>query len=193
MYARLAVESRRLEWVGLKHKSYYPMMLERLTGENSVHLLTTLADIVEPIKRYSRGRTHDYTSLTAYNRLVDAAHPESDVAREFMTRVNDWKNHKEQIRSQLTTWHDHMTELGPLMQQSGLLQEDAPLAPIVASLATAGLQALHYLESGKPAPPSWLADQKALLDDAAKPHVTLLISIVPPIRTLVELAAGSQP
>jgi len=193
MYARLAVESRRLEWVGLKHKSYYPMMLERLSGEHSGHLLKSLADIVEPLKEYARGETHDYTSLSAYNRLVDAAHPESDVAREFMNQVNDWNNHKDQLRKQLTTWHDHMTVLGPLMQRSGLLEEDAPLAPIVASLATAGLQALDYLESGRPAPQSWVTDQTDLLNDAAKPHVTLLISIVPPIRKLVEMAAGSKP
>ncbi|HEV2351089.1 MAG TPA: family 20 glycosylhydrolase [Terriglobia bacterium] len=193
MYKRLAVESLRLEWLGLKHRSYYPVMLERMADEHSAHLLKALADIVEPVKEYSRGRAHDYTSLSAYNRLVDAAHPESDVAREFMQQVNDWTNNKAQIQKQLAKWRDRSAEVAPLMQRSALLQEDAPLAPIVTSLATAGLQALEYLESGKPAPPSWLADQTTLLDDAAKPQGELLISIVPPIRKLVEMAAGSKP
>lgn len=193
MYARLAVESRRLEWLGLTHHSYYPMMLERMTGEHSGLLLKTLADIVEPVKEYSRGRAHDYTSLSAYNRLVDAAHPESDEAREFMKLVSDWSNHKDRIHEQLIAWHDRATELAPLMQQSELLQEDAPVAGVVSSLATSGLQALDYLESAKPAPQAWVARQTELLDDAAKPHGELLISIVPSIRKLVEMAAGSHP
>jgi hexosaminidase len=193
MYARLAVESRRLEWLGLTHKSYFPMMVERMAGEHAAARLKTLAEIVEPVKEYSRGRAHDYTSLSAYNRLVDAAHPESDEAREFMNLLKDWSSNKQLIRRRLTVWYDHLTELGPLMQRSELTAEDAPLAPIVASLATAGLQALDYLESGKPAPQSWVADQTSLLDGAAKPHGELLISIVPPIRRLVEMAGGSKP
>ncbi|HLY59515.1 MAG TPA: family 20 glycosylhydrolase [Terriglobia bacterium] len=193
MYARMATESLRLEWLGLKHRSYYPMMLERMAGEHSADLLKSLADIVEPVKGYSRGRAHDYTSLTAYNHLVDAAHPESDAAREFAKLVNDWSAHKDQIQWQLTTWRIHSAELAPLMQRSELLQEDAPVAQAVSALASIGLQALGYLESGKPAPQSWLADQKAFLDGAAKPHGELLISIVPSIRKLVDLSAVSKP
>jgi hexosaminidase len=193
MYRRLAMESRRLEWLGLKHKSYFPRMLERMTDEHSARQLKTLAEIVEPVKEYSRGRAHDYTSLSAYNRLVDAAHPESAKARQFMLLLRDWSNNKDQIHSQLMAWHDNATGLGPQMLRSELLAEDAPLAPIVASLATTGLEAIDYLESGKPAPQTWVANQTSLLDDAAKPHGELLISIVPSIRKLVEMAAGSTP
>jgi len=193
MYRRLAVESRRLEWLGLTHRSYYPMMLERLAGEQSAQNLKFLADIVEPVKGYARGRARDYTSLTAYNRLVDAARPESDAARTFASLVDDWANNKTQIKRQLTAWRDNNADLVPLMQPNALLQEDVPLAQDVSALATTGLEALDYLESGKPAPQAWVAEQSALLDRAAQPRAELLIMIVTPIRKLVEMAAQGKP
>ena len=192
MYRRLAVESRRLEWLGLRHQSYYPLMLERLAGEQSAHTLKSLADIVEPVKGYSRGQAREYTSATAYNRLVDAAHPESDAARNFAGLVNDWANNKTQIKRQLTAWQNNNADLVPLLQSNALLQEDAPLAQDVSALAAGGLQALDYLESGKPAPQSWVAEQTALLDRAAKPRAELLIMIIPSIRKLVEMAAQGK-
>ena len=193
MYRRLAVESRRLEWLGLTHRSYYPLMLERLAGEQSASTLKSLADIVEPVKGYSRDESRNYSSFTAYNRLVDAVHPESDTARMFAGLVNDWANNKTPIKSLLTAWRDNSTELVPLIPPNALLQENVPLAQDVSALAITGLQALDYLESGKPAPQSWAAEQTALLDRAAKPHAELLIMIVPSIRKLVEIAAQGKP
>ena len=72
------------------------------------------------------------------------------------------------------------------MQNSALLDEDIPLAEDVSALATAGLQALDYLEAGTPAPPSWVDEQSALLDRASKPRAELLIMIVPSIKKLVD-------
>jgi hexosaminidase len=192
MYRRLAVESRRLEWLGLTHRSYYPLMLERLAGEQSAHTLKFLADIVEPVKGYARDQSRDYTSATAYNRLVDAVHPESDAARAFAGLVNDWAINKSQIKRQLTAWRDNTSDLILVLQSNALLQEDVPLAQDVSALAATGLQALDYLESAKPAPQSWVMDQTALLDRAAKPRAELLIMIVPPIRKLVEMAAQGK-
>jgi hexosaminidase len=193
MYRRLAVESRRLEWLGLTHRSYYPLMLERLAGEQSAYTLKFLADIVEPVKGYSRDESRNYTSFTAYNRLVDAVPPESDAARMFAGLVNDWANNKTQIKRQLTAWRDNNAELVLLLQPNALLQEDVPLAQDVSALATTGLQALDYMETGKLAPQSWVAEQTALLDRAAKPRAELLIMIVPSVRKLVEMAAQSKP
>jgi hexosaminidase len=193
MYARLATESLRLEWLGLKHRSYYPLMLARMAPDHAADLLKTLADIVEPVKGYARGRARDYTSLTGYNRLVDAAHPESDVAREFSKLVSDWPANKARIQRQLESWRTDSTDLAPVMQRSELLRDDAPVAQAVSALASIGIQALTYLESGKQAPKSWATDQAAFLDSASKPHGELLISIVPSIRQLVELATRSMP
>jgi hexosaminidase len=193
MYRRLEVESRRLEFIGLTHRSNYPAMLDRLAGFRDSEKLKVLADIVEPVKEYGREKARDYTSFTPLNRLVDAARPESDTAREFAKLVADWRANEVPIRKLLTRWRDSAGELVPAMQRSGLLQEDIPLVENLSSAADAGLQALDYLDSGKPAPSSWVAQQEAALDRAAQPQAELLLMIVPSIRDLVEAASRSAP
>jgi hexosaminidase len=192
MYRRMAVESRRLEFLGLTHRSSYLKMLDRLAGFHDSEKLKVLADVVEPVKEYGREQARDYTSFTPLNRLVDAARPESDSAREFGKLAADWRANEGEIRRQLASWRDSAGELVPTMQQSALLQEDIPLAEILSSLGAAGLQALDYLDAGKPAPPSWVTEQTAMLDGAAKPQADLLLMIVPSVRKLVEAAAASH-
>lgn len=190
MYRRLAVVSRRLASLRLTHRASYPLMLERLTGYQPIDSLMVLADVVEPVKEYARGEARDYTSLTAYNRLVDAARPESDTAREFAAWIADWRKNDTQIRRQLAAWSEAARDLAPLMQRSALIQEDAPLAEDLGALAAAGLQSLDFLASSKPAPESWVAAQTALLDRAAKPRAELLLMIVPSIRKLTEMVSS---
>jgi hexosaminidase len=191
MYRRLGIESRRLDTLELTHRSSYPLMLERLTGPESPESLRTLTDVLEPVKGYAREGARDYSSLTPLNRLVDAARPESDAAREFAGLVTNWKANESEIRRQLTRWRD-VADLIPHMRDNALLEEDVPLAEDVSALAAAGLKALDYLDSGQPAPSSWMTEQLDRLDRAAKPRAELLIMIVPSIRMLIEAAKQGQ-
>jgi hexosaminidase len=188
MYRRLARVSRQLEGLGLTQRSSYRPMLERLTNMNDAAPLKVLADVLEPVKFYERGETRPYTSFTPLNRLVDATRPESDTARVFARLLDQVSANHAEIRKQLTLWRDNQAPLIPVMQRSALLQEAIPLAEDLSALATAGLEALDYVEAGKPAPQAWLDRQHALLDRAAKPRAELLIMIVPSIRKLVEAA-----
>jgi len=90
MYRRLDATSRWLETTGVTHRSNYEPMLARLAGDAPVAPLRVLADVVEPLKRYRRGRTRSYSRFTPLNRLVDAARPESDTAREFGNMVDEY-------------------------------------------------------------------------------------------------------
>ncbi len=194
MYERMEVESRRLEFLGLTHRSSYLKMLDRLAGFQDSQKLKGLADVVEPVKEYGREDARDYTSFTPLNRLVDAARPESIESRQFAELVANWRANEVPIRKMLTRWRDASSELVPQMQRSSLLSEDVPLAENLSKAGTAGLQALDYLDSGKPAPVSWVSEQKAILDQAAKPQAELLLMIVPSVRKLVEAAAvGTTP
>ncbi|HXJ95188.1 MAG TPA: family 20 glycosylhydrolase [Terriglobia bacterium] len=188
MYRRLAVVSRWLDFAGLTHRANYPVMLERLTNLQPIASLRTLDEVLEPVKGYAREDTRPYNLFTPLNRLVDATRPESDTAREFAALVDNWRANKDQIRKQLTVWRDNQTGLILLMQNSGLLQEDIPLAQDVSALASAGLQALDYLDSGKPAPPGWVAEQLGLVERASKPRAEMLIMIAAPVGKLVEAA-----
>jgi hexosaminidase len=193
MYRRLAAVSRWLDFVGLTHRANYPLMLERLTNLQHIASLRALDEILEPVKGYAREEARPYDVFTPLNRLVDATRPESDAAREFSMLAANWSANKDKIQKQLTVWRDNQTELIPLMQSSGLLQEAVPLAQDVSALAAAGLQALDYLDSGKPAPPDWVTEQLALVERASKPRAELLIMIAAPVGRLVEAAKQAAP
>lgn len=192
MYRRLEVVSRRLEWLGLTHRASYPTMLGRLAGFEHSDSLRTLADLVEPVKEYTRGATREYTSFTPLNRLVDAARPESDVGREFAQLAGDWRGNESEIRKRLMAWGNAARDLIPMMQRSALLTEDVPLAENLSAVAAAGLEALDHLDAGKPAPQSWVAEQTAVLERAANPQAELLLMIVPSVRKLVDAAAQGK-
>ena len=182
MYRRLEVVSRNLEWLGLTHRSSYYTMLQRLAGGDPLEPLKTLADVVEPVKGYQRSRYQKYTQQTPLNRLVDAARPESKVARDF-----DGMDRK-QMRTWLLKWSANDAALEPTLANSYLLQEAVPLSQDLSKLGTIGLQALDYIESGRKPAKAWLDEQHAFLENAKKPRAELLIMIVPSIEKLVNAA-----
>lgn len=192
MYKRLAVISGDLEWLGLQHRSSYPLMLRRLTGMGPIDSLKVLADVLEPLKNYGRIPLH-YTVDTPLNRLVDSVQPESMNARTFAGWVEHLEANKDAVRKQLTVWRDNHAVLLPVLQKSELLHEDIPLSEDLAALGRAGLEALDYLDSGKPAPPAWVNQQLALMDHAAKPRAEMNIMVAAPVRKLVEMAGQDTP
>lgn len=195
MYRRLEVVNRNLDWLGLEHNSNYPKMLQRLTGKHPIDSLKVLADIVEPVKFYTRPSTYEYTQMTPLNRLVDAARPESNIARQFMNMVDEmladapaYGTNREIIREWLSIWHENHTILRPILEDSFLLNEIIPLSEDVASLAEVGLQALDYLENDQQPLQWWLEGVSSLLDRPKRPEYELKIMIVPAICKLVEAA-----
>src|SRR5438552_6167448 len=130
MYARLDFVSARLEWLGLTHRTVSQHMLQRLAGSASsaeFGALRTLADVVEPVKEYTRERTApaEPTSATLMNRLGDAVPLESDVARRFGELVDQFLSSschdaaaEARLRAQLTAWRDNDAILQPLAQRS---------------------------------------------------------------------------
>ncbi|MBZ5607089.1 MAG: family 20 glycosylhydrolase [Acidobacteriia bacterium] len=187
MYRRLEAVSRNLDWLGLTHHSSYHTMLERLAGGHSIQPLKTLADVVEPANLGQRTRTHKYTQETPLNRLVDAARPESRVAREFAALV-DGMDHAG-LRAWLILWRDNPQRLQPILEASFLLKEDIPLSQDLGRLGSIGLEALDYLDRGQRPPAAWLAEQRKFLENAQKLRFELRLAVAPPVQKLVEAAA----
>jgi hexosaminidase len=199
MYDRLERFSGKLDWLGLTHNSSYSAMLRRLAGQDDITALRVLADVVEPVKNYNRSKTAvaEATSATPLNRLIDAARPESNTARQFATLVNglisgenNTAESKAQIRALLTRWRDNQANLEPVLEKSFLLKEVEPVSQNLSSLGAAGLRALDYLDSGERAPEAWKAEQLALVEQARKPSAQLLLMIAPSIQKLIEKSAG---
>ncbi|HZR29873.1 MAG TPA: family 20 glycosylhydrolase [Terriglobales bacterium] len=199
MYLRLERFSRKLDWLGLTHNSSYSAMLRRLAGQDDIAALRVLADVVEPVKNYSREKTAvvEPTSATPLNRLIDAARPESDTARQFANLVDallsgqsNSAESKAQIRTLLTRWRDNQANLEPLLEKSFLLKEVEPVSQNLSALSAAGLRALDYLDSGQLAPQAWKTEQLALIEQAKKPSAQLLLMIAPSVQKLIEASSG---
>jgi hexosaminidase len=199
MYERLAELSWRLGWLGLTHRSFMISALYRMAGTDDIAALRTLAEVVEPVKDYARMDSLKtvWDFRAPLNRLVDAARPESDEARHFRDSVQAYigsgftdRAAEGEIRTNLATWRDNDSRLRPLLEQSFLLHELAPLSEHLTALGVAGLSALDYLDRSEASPEPWRAQQLALLDRARTPKADLLLTVVAPVQRLIEASAG---
>lgn len=188
MYARLAKVSEELEWRGLKHRSAYLHMLERLAGSSDVQAVRVLADVLEPVKEYQRGRSREYTSATPLNRMVDTVRPESDAGREFSQLADRIVAHSAtpneiaQARVQLTQWQDNDRQLEPVLQRSLALEEVQPISRQLSNIAELGLRALDGLTGNAK---SKITDQEfGAIIDAKKPQAELLNMAAPGIEKI---------
>ena len=202
MYARLDFVSVRLEWLGLTHRTASRHMLQRLAGSSSpveFAALRTLADLIEPVKDYTRGQTApaEPTNATPMNRVVDAVPLESDAGRHFSDRVEQFlaaachdSAAEAGLRAQLTIWRDNDAILQSLAQRSFLVKEVAATSQDLSALAAAGLAALDAIAKGQPAPDSWKAQQLAILEQVKKPKAQLLLIPAPAVQNLIKAATA---
>ena len=202
MYARLDFVSARLEWLGLTHRTASRHMLQRLAGSSSpveFAALRTLADLIEPVKDYTRGQTApaEPTNATPMNRVVDAVPLESDAGRRFNDMVDQFlaaachdPAAEAGLRAQLTTWRDNDAILQPLAQRSFLVKEVAATSQDLSALGAAGLAALEAIAKGQPAPDAWKARHLAILEQVKKPKTQLLLIPAPAVQKLIEAATA---
>src|SRR6267143_4409257 len=143
MYTRLDKLSRRLEWLGLTHRSSIVPALYRMAGTNDIAALRILAEVVEPVKDYARMNSLKtvWDFRGPLNRLVDIAPPESDQARRLRDAVQTYigsgykdKGAEAEIRTRFAAWRDNDARLHPLLEQSFLLNELAPLSEDFSAL-----------------------------------------------------------
>jgi len=199
MYRRLGEMDWRLDRLGLTQTSGKFRMLHRMAGTGDISALGTLADVVEPVKDYTRMESvkGPWDFRAPLNHLVDAASPESDAARHFRDQVQAYIQSgckdqavEAQIRMSLTAWRDNDMKVRSLLQQSFLLLEVTPLSEDLSALGAAGLQALDYLDKSEPSSESWRREQLTLIERSKTPKANLLLMVVPPVQQLIEASAG---
>jgi hexosaminidase len=198
MYQRLAVASSWLDGFGLTHNQSYAPMLRRIAGTDDIAAVNALADVLEPVKDYTREETAPApaTSASPLNRMVDAVRPESATARQFEDAVNQLlggaarPGSEARVRDFLDRWRDNQVELQPQFEKSLLLQEVAPISQQLSALGAAGLAALDYLDRGEPAPVAWVTEQLAMIEQARKAQAQLLIMVAPSVEKLIQASAG---
>src|SRR5277367_3124846 len=203
MYRRMGAVSAQLEELGLTHRSSSEVMLARGAGTDDIAALQVLAQAVQPASITIRETEAEkaggiQTSDVPLNRMVDAIAPESDDARKFSAAVDQFIASKFQdaaaeshIRRKLTEWRDNDSALQPLLQNSFLLQEVAPVSQNLAALGAAGLQALDSIDAHKPTAAEWRQQQIAAIQQAAKPTADLVLVIAPAVQKLVEASSAT--
>ncbi len=202
MYTRLHAIGTGLEWLGLTHRTYYPQMLRRIAGPSAspeeLAALRTLADVVEPVKDYTREATApaEPTSATPLNRLVDAVPLESETARRFGELVDKFvvglcheADGEARLRAQLAAWRDNDAKLQPLARRSFLVKEVAASSQDLSTLGAAGLAALDFIRKGGAAPDDWKTQQLAAIEQIKQPKTQLLLMPAPAVQRLVEAVA----
>ena len=162
MYARLEVESQRLEWLELTHRFSQRKMLQRIAGPASPEefaALTLLAKSLEPVKDYTREETVavEPTSQTPLNRVVDAVHLESEISRRFSAAVDQFvlppckdSALAGEIREQLTQWAGIDERLRGLIERSSLVKEASPASAALSQAAQLALSAMNQSAKGAP-------------------------------------------
>jgi hexosaminidase len=189
MYARLEVESRRLEWLELTHRFTQRKMLQRIAGQASPEefaALSVLASALEPVKDYTREENvaAEPTSRTPLNRLVDAVHLESETSRRFSVAVQQFVaesckdvEQAKAIRGQLTQWAENDDRLQALIQRSSLVKEAGPASAALSQAAQLVVSAMEQAAKGKPMPTDQIKQQldslSALEHQAHKSQLTL--------------------
>jgi hexosaminidase len=201
MYARLDVISARLEWLGLTHRANSRKMLERIAGPATFEefaALKTLADVVEPVKEYTRDETAPFeaTSQTPMNRIVDAISLESNSARRFSDLVDKFLGSScsdaatgAELRRRLAAWSTNDAAFSELAQKSFLAREAAATSRDLSAVGNAGLAALDAISAGKPLSAGQQSQFTSALAEAAKPKIQLLLVPVPAVQKLVKLAS----
>jgi hexosaminidase len=207
MYRRMVAVSEHLEQLGVMHCSSTTVMLARAAGTDDIAALEVLAQAVQPASISIRETEAEkaggiQTSDIPLNRMVDAIAPESATARKFTAAVDQFIASKFQdsaaesyVRQKLAQWRDNDSGLQPLLKNSFLLKEVAPVSQNLAVLGAAGLQALASIDARKPTAAEWRQQKSAAIQQAAKPTADLVLVIAPAVQKLVEassISAGAQ-
>ena len=192
MYRRLAVESLRLEALGLTHISQEGASLRQLAGTRQIDPLVILASVLEPVAFHDRAHLQHPNQLTPLNQLIDALPPDPPSRHNFELLVKAYLQNLEtpsRNEAELTTTFKHWIAAEPgvlrLMATSPLLARAEPRAQQLTVLGTIGLEAVSHLSSGLPAAAGWKAQQLALLDEAEKPQALVRFTVIKPLRDLV--------
>ncbi len=199
MYRRLKAVSFELEGLGLTQKKNQLMMLSRLANGYSIKPLLNFINVVSPVDLYSRVKSRTYTSYSPLTRAVDAAIPDPEAARDFNYSVDRLladnasdKNSVNVIRKKLTAWKNNDSKMEWLIARSPILKEIQPVSKHLSELASIGLQALHYIETGAKPDDDWMKESILTIDQAAQPGGEIKLTIFSSIKKMVEYAGGNN-
>ncbi|MCU0226233.1 MAG: beta-N-acetylhexosaminidase [Bryobacterales bacterium] len=198
LYRRLPKVLDELEWLDVSPRQVQRRMLRRaLPAGTSMEAMLAWLTVFEPVKRYLRADSGEYTVFRPLNRFVDLLWPESLEARRFRLRVEAWMRSPQpspalssEVRNALLVWRAHHAGAVAALQSSSLLADGVDVAIEADETAALGLEALGWMEAGRIPPSAWVDAARARLDRWRSQRREVLNLLVEPVTLLVETAAS---
>jgi hexosaminidase len=196
MYRRLAVESIRLEALGLTHLSHEGSTLRELAGTENIDALRVFSSVLEPVSFSERYQGQHTSQLTPLDNLVDAVRPDppsrhdsNRLTHQFLRAPTASEEARTLLEKDFQSWIIAAPAIEAQLATSPLLALAEPRAEQLPGLATAGVEALNYLSKGIKAPAGWKQRNLALIEAAKKPQALVRFTFLSPLEELVNAVA----
>ncbi len=192
MYRRLAVQSIRLEAVGLTHISHEATALRQLAGTENIDPLLIFASALEPVSFSDRYRQQHTTQLTPLDNLIDAVRPDPPSRYETERMIHQIlkaptasPEARTHLQQSFQRWINAAPSIEAALSTSPALSTALPRAHQLTELSKIGLQALTYLSSTTPAPTNWKQQSLATIEAAKAPSALVRFTFLAPLQELV--------
>jgi hexosaminidase len=201
MYRRLAVESIRLDGLGLTHISGPESGQRQLAGsEVAASQLAVLISTLSPVPFHERYQQQKTSQLTPMGNAVDYTRPDPPLREDLRllverylhsTTPTDHAAAHQQLQTLFQSWIASAPALDALAPEHPKLNQLTLRRSQLAQLGQLGIQSLASIESHTLPPAAWIEAQNALLKTSADHSELTDFVILPPLQQLVD-TAGKQ-
>jgi hexosaminidase len=195
LYARFPWLMQELGWLGVDPLAVRRRMLARAAGPLDVGALERASDYLEPVKRYHRADSGNYTVFRPLNRLVDALWPESLAARrlqEETAAATEWNRgllypaRLQRVAEKFKAIEEDAKRVAPGMQQSALLADAAGDLEALAETAKLAREAASALAAEHPPEAGWVQARRTKLDEQKARQGEILNQLIAPASVLLD-------
>jgi hexosaminidase len=201
MYRRLAVESIRLDGLGLTHISGPESGLRQLAGsEEGGARLAVLASVLSPVPFGERYKQQKTSQLTPMGNPVDYMRPDPPAREGLRLLVERYLQSsspaehaaaRQQLESLFRSWIDAGPALDLIATEHPKLEQLSLRRAQLSRLGSLGIQSLDFIDSHKAPSAAWTGEQGTLLKAAADHSELTDFVILPPLQQLLD-ATGKR-
>ena len=203
MYRRLAVVSLELDSLAVQHISNPERGFRQITGGDPA-ALRLFASVVQPVDFHERYEEQHTSPLTPMTNVVDFTVPDPLSRLAFADQVATYLQSVKQgavseraadrdaLEKTFRAWLSAAQVLDTQATNEPRLAAIAKRRKEWAELATSGLEAIEFIESGKPAPLSWVASCTGVMKESAQPQELVDFVILGPMDELFRAASATS-
>jgi hexosaminidase len=195
LYRRFSGLLHDLAWMGVDPAGVRRRMLARAAGPENVGDLEEASDFLEPVKRYYRADSGDYTVFRPLNRLVDSLWPESLAARslrldtEAAAGGSGGTRDRERllgIAARFGRIQEAARRAATVATGSALLRDARADLEALAETARLGGEAARLLAERSALPGGWMLQARRTLDAQKARQGEILNLLISPVATLLD-------